>query len=459
MNIKYVKYIFFCVIVILTIIGIYVVYFKNINNKFQTLNNYKDVKISKTITIGITSFDTINPIITKNFEIQQITKLVYEPLVNITLDFNTQPGIANEWSKIDECTYLIKLDENKRWHDGERVTFEDIEFTLDKIKTEDSIYRENVQAIEKIEKIDENVFKIYLNKDVDFFEYILCFPIMQKKSYESKAPNGTGKYKIKEISNNRVIIKKDDQELEVYFFKNSTDLYNQFTRGNIDLLITKNINYEEYIGNIGFEENIIPGRELYFISCNNIENVEERKNIENLLNKQRLVYSLYNKKYIISEFPLDYGSYLNTEKNQENEVKLNTNKKYTLSTDFANINIANEIKANLEENGIKIDIVEYKTNITDLTLNVKTVSITPDISSYFEDEETKEKIYKISKIENKEILKKQYAEIINNFYDKKPFISLYFDSYIMLHSTKLKGKFSGNWYNMFYDVETWYKIL
>lgn len=85
--------------------------------------------------------------------------------------------------------------------------------------------------------------------------------------------------------------------------------------------------------------------------------------------------------------------------------------------------------------------------------------ITPEISQYFDNKETREKIEKIIQIEDKEILKKEYEKIIENYYKELPFISLYFNNYIILHTDKLKGDFSGNWYNMFYNINTWYKIL
>ena len=65
----------------------------------------------------------------------------------------------------------------------------------------------------------------------------------------------------------------------------------------------------------------------------------------------------------------------------------------------------------------------------------------------------------IAKIENKEIMKEEYGKIIDNYYKEIPFISLYFNSYIILHTDKLKGDFSGNWYNMFYNIDTWYKVI
>ena len=75
-----------------------------------------ELKISKDICLGITEFDTINPILTKSIEVQNITKLIYEPLIDITLDFNVEPKIAKAWSKIDDLTYIVQLDEEKKWH-------------------------------------------------------------------------------------------------------------------------------------------------------------------------------------------------------------------------------------------------------------------------------------------------------------------------------------------------------
>ena len=52
-----------------------------------------------------------------------------------------------------------------------------------------------------------------------------------------------------------------------------------------------------------------------------------------------------------------------------------------------------------------------------------------------------------------------YNELLNEYKEQMPFISLFFDSYIILHNNKLKGDFSGNWYNIFYNVDGWYKSI
>jgi len=78
---------------------------------------------------------------------------------------------------------------------------------------------------------------------------------------------------------------------------------------------------------------------------------------------------------------------------------------------------------------------------------------------YFRDKNIRAEITKIASIENKAILKQDYEKIIDKYYEEKPFISLYFNSYIILHNNSMKGDFSGNWYNIFYNIDTWYKVI
>lgn len=459
MSLKVLKKFFIFIIIFLTIYGIYIIYIKgnNQNGSVQAQNN--EIKITKEINIGITNFDTVNPILTKNLEIQHITKLIYEPLINITQDFQLSPGLAEEWSKIDDLTYLIKLDETKQWSNGDKIKVEDIENTIRIIKYSDTIYKENIKQISNIEKIDDNTFKIHLKESVDFFEYLLCFPIIKENTETTEIPINTGEYNISNIQENEITVEGKDLTLIIKNYKNATELYNSFIRGEVDLIITSNTNYEKYITKIGFEETIVVGREFYYISCENIKDIQTRKYLESLINKKKLVYDLYNQKYFVSDFPLQYGSYLNKEKNKDEEINVVTKKSFTLSTNQENQKIAEKIKEQFKEKDIDIQIQTYQNAKTDMILKKVTVPIMPEICDYFENEEIKEEIKQVTKIENKEILKEKYEEIIENCYNTTQFIGLYFNTYIILHRNSLKGDFSGNWYNMFYNVNTWYKIL
>ena len=463
MKLKYFKNIFIVTIILLILAGIYIIYIKRGPAKNNLETQGKETNIIKEFSIGVTDFDTINPILSKNLEIQYLNKLIYEPLVNITRDFNVEPSIAEEWSKIDDVTYIIKLDEGKTWENGRRVQVEDVENTIEVIKKENTIYKENVQKIGQIEKIDETTMKIYLREPVNFFEYFLCFPIIDINTYNTEIPMGTGKYKYTNITENQITIESSDNKIIVKLFKNSTELYNNFTRENVDIIITKNPNYENYIGNIGFEETIIPGRTFYYILLENISDVNMRKWLDMATNKEKLIYNLYNKKYIPANTPLAYGSYLNlsNEKQQEKDQELFTQKKMNLTISVKNEDkiIAEKMQEQLKEYEINLRIQTYQNSKADLILKKQTTIITPDISQYFSEEKMKKQIKQANEIENKQILKQKYQQILNEYKEQMPFISLFFDSYIILHNNKLKGDFSGNWYNIFYNVDGWYKSI
>ena len=459
MSIKLCKYFFIVLIICLIMAGIYITYLEDKDKEEGSAVSVKKTSISREIVIGITDFDTINPILTKNLEISGLTKLVFLPLIEITQDFKAKPVLAEECSKLDELTYIVKLDNNKKWADGDTITFEDVDFTVNIIKTSDTIYKENVREISKLEKIDENTFKIYLEEPVDFFEYNLSFPIMKEKTYNEEIPTGSGNFKISNVDKKSVIIEGNDIKIIVKLYNNATELYNNFTKGNIDLIITQNTNYNKYIGNIGFKETIITGRDFYYLSCENIDSIEARKLIKNQIKKEQIVYKLFNNKYVLAEFPLEYGSYLNKNMEDSNQFESSIKKmRVSLSVSSENVEIAELIKKQLQERGIYTNIQKYLNKNADLILKKKTVSIKPDIKEYFMKKEQIQELDKISKIEDEQVLIQEYEKIIDKYYAEQPIIGLFFNSYIVLHSDKLYGDFSGNWYNLFYNIDTWYKV-
>mgnify|MGYP002580883462 CR=1 FL=1 len=155
MSLKYIKRIFICIILVLILSSIYIVYIKGNKAQNGVQAQTRETKISNEINIGISEFDTINPILTKSIEIQEIDKLIYEPLIDLNLDFSTKPAIAEEWSKLDELTYLIKLSETKTWQNGEKITVSVPRRRLDISIKEDLI--EEVGRIYGVDKIEAKV--------------------------------------------------------------------------------------------------------------------------------------------------------------------------------------------------------------------------------------------------------------------------------------------------------------
>lgn len=119
--------------------------------------------------------------------------------------------------------------------------------------------------------------------------------------------------------------------------------------------------------------------------------------------------------------------------------------------------IAEIIKENLKDFGIQTTIRSlnnsyYKNNLEKLNYEIlltgNTVSIKPLVQNYLDFE-----------IEQKETDEGTYNNIYENYKQKPNFIGLYFNSTILLYANNLKGNFEGNWYNIFYNIDTWYKII
>ena len=390
-------------------------------------------------------FDTINPILSNNKNVQDISKLIYEPLVNITTDYKAEPCLATEWAKQSDNSYLVKLRENVIWSDGQRFTSEDVIFTMDRLKELPSVYSYNVQNVISIDNIDDYTVKINLDKEVPFFEYYLTFPILSKYYYEAQdfanteknsAPIGTGKYKISDVQPSYITLEKNtswwnkeqeftNQKITINLYSSIGELYNSFKIGNIDLISTTNENLQDYVGTIGYSSKELKGREHTFLALNTqkyfLSKQEVRKAISFSIDKENIVSSIFNNKCYTSSFPLDYGSWLaqtqdassgynleqakqvladagwvyrsgswqKTENYKTQSLALNLLVK---ASDGAKVAVAENIKQQLANQGIIINIQQvsdeqYNDNINsrnyDIALCTVTLSLSPNLSTFY----------------------------------------------------------------------------
>ena len=212
------KYVFIFFIVIILIFAIYKIRKdEEIKQQEQQISSTEQEKVRE-LKLGIAEIDTINPILSNNKNVQDITKLIYEPLVNITSDYKAEQGLAMEWAKQSDNSYLIKLRENVKWSAGQQFTAEDVRFTIDKLKEVQSFYSYNVQYVVGVDIVDDYTVRINLDREVPFFEYNLTFPILSKEYYEAedftnteknKSPIGTGKYKISDVDSSYITLEKN----------------------------------------------------------------------------------------------------------------------------------------------------------------------------------------------------------------------------------------------------------
>ncbi len=283
---------FFKYIFIIFVIGIMIFSFFKIKNDEKEQNETQSNTTTNTqekiteIRVGVAEFDTINPILSKNKNIQDITNLIYEPLVKISTDCKAEPDLAKEWAKQNDNSYIIKLRENVKWSNGEKFTSADVFYTIQKLKEVSSIYSYNVQHVTDVEITDDYTLRLILDTEVPFFEYNLTFPILSKTFYDDKdfndtgiVPIGIGMYTVTDVQSNYITLSKNSNwwnretqlslnKIYINIYTSVGELYNAFKIGNIDIVNTSNINIQEYIGTIGYTPKEVKGREHDFIALN-----------------------------------------------------------------------------------------------------------------------------------------------------------------------------------------------
>ena len=516
----------FIVIFILIVIGfiggaVYILYYNQNNEEvedeeIEEVNETTDViSVVGNIKMGITDYDTMNPLLTKNREVINIDKLIFEPLVKITSDYHTEKCLAKDIIQNSETEYVIKVDTSIKWQDGSSFMSKDIQFTVEMLKELDSIYSPNVRFIDNVDTPDSETAVITLTNEVSFFEYYLDFPILPKAYYfnedfqsSNKIPIGTGMYKIASIDDDNIFLIRNDrwaklkdstprtESITIHKSASTGEIFNSFKLGNVDAINTYMTNYAEYVGTMGYNKKEYPGRNFNFISlnCNDdiLDNKEVRKAINYAINRDSIISSVFVDSKVASYSPLDYGSYLHDssvkpEYNQDEAKKLLENdgwvftndrwqkningyvRKLTLTLvvnedDADKVNVANNIKTQLEDIGIVLNLARVSTDSYYQYLNEKnyqmiltgiTNSINPDLSYFYGQNN-------IANYQNDDILEKlnsidKYLEIEKQANDDVPYIGLYRNKGIVLLNANVGGNFQSNSYFTYFNFNEWYR--
>lgn len=134
------KYIFVIVVIILGIYTGYKLIKDDSLKESETIDQTSKVStIQKDLRLAIAEMDTMNPILSKNRNVQEITKIIFEPLVTLNENYKLENCLATEIAKQDDLNYLIKLRKGVHWQDGSNFDASDVKFTIDTIKSERSI--------------------------------------------------------------------------------------------------------------------------------------------------------------------------------------------------------------------------------------------------------------------------------------------------------------------------------
>lgn len=223
----------FCIlailVVLITLAGFIIAHKEDL---FKENKNTEIIK-EEEISLLIIEPDFMNPLVSHNKYVQEISDLVFDGLTKLDETLKPRLVLAKTFIPNNTLTeWTVTLREDVVFHDGSKFTADDVIFTVNKIKelNEKSYFAYNVENIESITKISDYELIITLNKADNFLMNKMTFPILAKGYYSNKMLEKTDKY----IGTG--VYKQEAITLDLMTLKAFSDYYDKVT-GNI-----KNIN-------------------------------------------------------------------------------------------------------------------------------------------------------------------------------------------------------------------------
>lgn len=298
------------------------------------------------IVVPLTNFDTLNPLMTENSSYYFFSKLIFEGLFEFDEDLNIINQLAKSYNVKDQGrTIEIELMDEIYWHDGEKLTPEDVQFTINTIKYADtnSTYNQmfskalgsfspsDLRRIIDIKIIENMTFEITFDRAFNNNLEVLTFPIIPKHLFETSkggnkdyasalevnnyTPIGTGPFvfqsyeKMKQIT---LTANDNYRRSRPYIdniigkvLENEEDILTAFETGQINMATTIGVDWDKYKQNNRIKTYEFVSNNYEFLGFNFKNEVFAGENGKNL--RKAMVYGI-DRQSIIQNLYLGHGT-------------------------------------------------------------------------------------------------------------------------------------------------------
>lgn len=189
---------------------------------------------------------TLDPLLSNDVGSRARLAHFYEGLVRTTADLKIEPGLAISYGAADNLTWEFRLRPDVMFHDGERLTVEDVIFSLMEAKNDsDSKIKDLVESISSVEKINDEIFRIKTTLPDPLLLSKLSLVFIWKKDSEKASINGTGPYVLESRDNGSLFLRGFDRYwgAQPYFkkvvlktYESKEEKINALNSASVDLL-------------------------------------------------------------------------------------------------------------------------------------------------------------------------------------------------------------------------------
>lgn len=209
--------VFVIFLVVISLIGIY---------REDAVETEPGVELEKGVGLYLASgeIDSLNPLISQSSDTYYLSKLIYNGLFDFDDKFSVKPVLVKSYTTDAEAgTITITLKQGVKFHNGKKLTSNDVQFTVNTIKTfgKKSPYYTKVSKISNIVVNNDNKFTIQFKSNKNGSLDDLVFPIVPGSTHgSSKAfidddknfkPVGTGQYKVSQYDYLKKIVLKPNK--------------------------------------------------------------------------------------------------------------------------------------------------------------------------------------------------------------------------------------------------------
>lgn len=222
-------------IVVIGFISKKIVKFENMPliSVFSNKENKKELQKEYNLKLGITKLDTTDMLKSRNIVLDELGFLSNARLIEINKDYTINYLAAEKIEKINNMEYIIYL--NKEYG----LSINDIKSGIEKIKSsgEESPYYKNIINISSVEEFEKNKsFKISLQNDDPYYIYKLDFPI----EVQNNKNNEGVKYSVQSKTDSALTLNKNKSgtslsTISLNNYQDSDDMVADFRDDKIDM--------------------------------------------------------------------------------------------------------------------------------------------------------------------------------------------------------------------------------
>lgn len=191
------------------------------------------MKVEKPIQIALTqdilSFD---PIKTSDIYSEAVLRCVYTSLYDFDDNLNIRPKLVKKETQIDDRTWQLEIHDNVQFHDGSKLTTDDVIFSIERALTGERTQKV-LEIVDSVEKVSDTVFTIRTMEPHENFQAlfakaetsIVSKAVVETPGYDFTKPVGAGPFKLLDREINKKIAL---ERFEDYFLEKAASKYLDF---------------------------------------------------------------------------------------------------------------------------------------------------------------------------------------------------------------------------------------